>query len=100
MTEEQKTQLDLCRRYQAALHAMQSGVALKLEKGGPEHPKHYRVGINAAMVDASAMAKLLIRKGIITQTEYLEAVAVEMEAEKARYEAELSKRFGGSTSLA
>jgi hypothetical protein len=87
-------------RYAAAAHAMQSGVAMdmKTDPGGSRGgttPKHLRVGVNSALVTQAALASLLVAKGVITQDEYVEAVADEMEKEKARFEQLLSERFGG-----
>lgn len=77
-----------------AQHAMQAGVAMKMEFNSADTtPKHLRVGINAAMVEHSALAKLLIDKGIITIEEYEESLAVAMEKEVAMYEKELSTQL-------
>ena len=74
-------------RYVKAAHAMQSGVAVCMERGTAETtPKHLRVGVNSAMVNDAAIARLLIGKGIITLAEYEGAVADEMEREVKRYE--------------
>lgn len=55
-------------KYQKLLHAMQTGVAFKIEKEGKEiEPKHLRVGVNAALVQTSATANLLMKKGLITE---------------------------------
>ena len=84
-------------RYLVALHAMQSGVAAMMgrKEGSKEtDPKHLRVGINSAMCEHAALVSILIEKGIFTEAEYMEKLADEMEAEKARYEERLST--GGS----
>lgn len=88
-----------CRRYVAAAHAMQSGVAADMADTGIEQPKHLRVGINAAMADQAGLAALLMAKGIFTEEEYLDAIATSMEAEKARYEKLLSDRKGVTITL-
>jgi hypothetical protein len=83
-------------RYLDAAHAMQSGVAAKMPIDPSEtQPKHLRVGVNSAMVDTAALAGLLIAKGLITQDEYVTAVADGMEREKALYETWLTDRMGG-----
>lgn len=90
-------------RYRRALHAMQSGVAMEMNlehRQSATEPKHLRVGINAAMVDHAALAKILIDRGIITNAEYTKAVADMMETEKARYEKSLSDHFGKTITLA
>lgn len=77
---------ELNKRYLAACHAMQSGVAFKMDMDTKDTtPKHLRVGVNSAMCDSSALAGLLIRKGVITEAEYLEAITVMMEEEVDRY---------------
>lgn len=78
-------------RYHAALHAMQSGVAV--EMGPSTEPKHLRVGVNAALVGSAALGRLLIEKGVITLDEYEAAMAAEMEAEQARYEQKLGVKL-------
>ena len=70
-------------RYAAAAHAMQSAVVLELSIDSKSaEPKHLRVGINSAMSDVSALATLLIEKGIFTKEEYVKAVADSMERER------------------
>lgn len=82
-------------RYYAAAHAMQSGVAQEQALGSDcGSPKHLRVGVNSAMVDVSALATLLMSKGIITADEYHQALCDAMEKEQRRYEEVLTKRMG------
>lgn len=91
---------DLRRRYLAAMHAVQSGVAYAQQidpKDGT--PKHLRTGINSALVNDAALTKLLIAKGIITEVEYWTALVEEAEAEKQRYEEQLSAHYGRTISL-
>jgi hypothetical protein len=90
-------------RYKRAAHAMQSGVAQEMEmpeRSKATDPKHLRVGINVAMVDHSALVTLLIAKGVLTEDEYLAAIADAMEQEKSRYEASLSEALGIKVTLA
>ena len=87
-------------RYTAAAHAMQSGVATEMGiNPAPTEPKHLRVGVNSALVDSSALAELLISKGVITEDEYLEAIAAAMEREARTYEQRLSDHFGKTITL-
>jgi hypothetical protein len=86
-------------RYARAAHAMQSGVSYDLGET-VEQPKHIRVGINAALVDSSALATLMIGKGLITLPEYYEALADAMEREQRRYEELLTKKMGVPVTLA
>ena len=81
--------------YADAVHAMQTGVAYEMSNYRPSSatdpdlatsPKHLRVGINSALCDNAALARLLVDKGIITEEEYAEAVRIEMCREVDRYE--------------
>jgi hypothetical protein len=81
---------DLC-------HAMQSGVAMKMNYDDSETtPKHLRVGVNSAMCDQAALARPLIEKGIITGEEYEQAIKEEMAREVKRYEDWLNNRLGAN----
>lgn len=87
-------------RYRRAAHAMQSGVAMEMNyDASPCEPKHLRVGINAAMSDHGGLAGLLIKKGLITEEEYLEAITEAMEREKQSYEDRLTHRYGRKVTL-
>jgi len=83
-------------RYRIACHAMQSGVATEIGAGVSREtePKHLRVGINSAMVEHAALAKLLMKRGIITDTEYMTALADQMEEEVKSYKQRISVRLG------
>ena len=81
------------KRYLAAAHAMQSGVAAVLDKSAQE-PKHLRVGINTAMVDHGALVDLLIRKGVFTREEYAESLADAMEKEALTYRRKIAGELG------
>lgn len=86
------------KRYHAAAHAMQSGVAAKMGIDPKDtQPKHLRVGVNSAMVEHNALATLLMAKGVITEAEYVKAQADAMEREKALYERWLTDHYGGPT---
>lgn len=93
-------------RYFAAGHAIQSGVKTDMETDvnhqsqGATTPKHLRTGLNLVMADHGSLAKLLIDKGIITEDEYLTAIADGAEREKARYEQILTDRLGTKITLA
>ena len=80
---------DLGLDYLAAAYGMQSAVAYEMERGGRSpstEPKHLRVGVNSAMVEHSALAFLLIKKGVITDAEYREAMRLAMNHELATYQ--------------
>lgn len=92
--------LALVTRYHAALHAMQTGVEYKRQYDpGETQPKHLRVGVNSALSSQEALASLLVSKGIITEEEYMTAVADQMEVEAESYRKELSERFGVNITL-
>lgn len=84
--------------YHAAGHAVQSGVEYEIGAVGDAKaaatPKHLRTGINMAMSDHSALATLLMNRGIFTKAEYLEALLVSALAEKGRYETTLGEHYG------
>ena len=81
-------------RYMRAMHAIQSGVAMRMKMGNCAEPKHLRVGIDSAMVNDCALVRLLIDKGIITNDEYLTALVTSAEEEVKRAEVELSQALG------
>tara|TARA_R110000868_G_scaffold936_5_gene7160 strand:+ start:2320 stop:2616 length:297 start_codon:yes stop_codon:yes gene_type:complete len=90
-------------RYMQAAHAMQSGVAIEMNmphRQKATEPKHLRVGINCAMSDHGGLVRLLISKGVITESEYLSAIADAMEEEAAKYQASVSQHFGREVKLA
>lgn len=91
-------------KYPALVHAMQSGVAFDISSGGESKAgadaKHLRVGVNVAIVESSALWRLLCDKGIITTEEMEAALIAAHEAEVARYEERLKERYGVETKLA
>lgn len=97
MTDDQK-KLALGERIRHSQHAIQTGIAYNKDKTGMA-PKHLRVGVDSALVECGAIAKLLIANGIFTDLEYLEALAAAMEEEVERAEAKLSKQYGNTIKL-
>ena len=103
----------LAARYEQLCHAHQSGVKFDLENdpsnylagpvsGRPDImriAKHLRVGIDGALVEQSAVARLLMEKGVFTEAEYHTAIIVAREQEVERYEKYLSEKFGVKTTL-
>jgi len=84
-------------RYLRALHALQSGVAFEMnytDTQSATQPKHLRVGVNNALVQHSALVKLLVEKDLFTQEEYWKAVADAMEDEVKFYEERARTRLG------
>ncbi len=89
-------------RWMAAAHAMQTGVRTEMETGcrhAETEPKHLRVGVNTALRDTASLVGLLVRKGVITEVEYMEAIADGMEEEKRGYEQRLTEHFGRPVNL-
>lgn len=73
-------------------HRVQSAIAFfegrKEIFGGrvPEtEPKHLRVGVNSALVETSALGRLMFRKGMMTATEYYDALIEAWEQEVDSY---------------
>jgi len=82
------------RRYTAAMHAVQSGVALKMHWDPDEtSPKHLRVGMNSALIGNGALAKLLLDKGVFTEDEFHAALADFAEAEVESYQREANAYY-------
>lgn len=82
---------DLGLTYEQALHAMQTGVGFEIETNaygnmGASTPKHLRAGVNSAMINDAALVRLLVKKGLFTEEEYMEEVRLEANREVLRYE--------------
>lgn len=91
---------ELRQRYHNLCHAMQTGVAFKMENDPSDtSPKHLRVGVNSAMVETSTLTRLLIQKGVITEEEFYEMLCTVMEQEVELYKRWLSERFGAEINL-
>lgn len=96
----------LQQEYQQLLHAVQTAVRTKMElEGKPDTdqtdtgPKHLRVGVNSAIIQASGLALLLIDKGVITELEYWQQQVDTWRAEVTLYEHELSQKMGVEVKL-
>ena len=104
---EVESHLDTCkagqnfmREYGSLLHAIQTGVKYKMEYDDSETtPKHLRVGVNSALVNHTAIWRLLVKKGVISRKEYEESLLEQLREEKAMYEAWLTERTGASITL-
>lgn len=79
--------------YEKHLMRMQTGVAYFQDKGKECDPKHLRVGVNAAMSDQGGLARLLIKKGVFTEDEYVEAVTEAMGREADNYESRIQQEL-------
>jgi hypothetical protein len=79
---------------------MQTGVAIMMHYDAhATDPKHLRVGINASLVETAAIAKVLVRAGIITYPAYLAALCQEMEQERDKYVTEIESHTGRKVTL-
>lgn len=88
------------RRYDAAAHAMQTGVkAVSHYEAAEISNASLRVGVNAAHVAVAALTKILMDKGIVTLDEYTAANANQMEFEAESYRKRLSDHLGGDTKI-
>lgn len=74
-------------------HRVQSAIAFLMSNAEnsrqryPEcEPKHLRVGVNSAMIEASAMGRLLMSKGIITSKEYYDSLILLWQEELRSYQ--------------
>ena len=86
--------------YEEACRAVRSGVAAMIGiNPNKTSPKHLRVGINIALRDHGSLVGLLIKKGIITEEEYSEALTVGMNKEVEDYEKTLSEATGREVRL-
>lgn len=92
MKDEGKKAL-LTERYTRAAHRVQTAIAFMPDQHN-QTPKHMRVGIDLSKSDMGGLARLLISKGVFTETEYLEAIVEAAEQEAAAYENEVSVRYG------
>ena len=74
-TPEQSAQLNqLAHRVQSGVAFLQGQAEIKGERYESTEPKHLRVGVNSALVEASALAALLFRKKVITAEEYFDTL--------------------------
>jgi hypothetical protein len=78
---------------------MTDEIKTQWDRSGPTEPKHLRVGVNVAMRDLASLTHLLVRKGVITELEYLTAIADGMEFERDKYSEELSRTLGANITL-
>lgn len=88
---------DLGLSYTEALHGVQSAIAFEIEHeldiGLPTIRKHLRVGIDSAHAVNAALAELLIRKGLITRSDYEESIRLLMNNELALYEERINATY-------
>lgn len=94
---------ELAKAHIGLQHAIQSGIKAEVDYGyenlSGTSPKHLRVGVSTALRDHSALVGLLIKKEVITEREYLEAIVISMRKEVERIENELAQMYGNKVDL-
>jgi hypothetical protein len=82
--------LEAMRQYQKKAHAIQSAIQFEISTGGEASagasPKHLRTGLNLVMCDLGSLLDLLVKKGIITDDEVIQATLDGLDGEIARLE--------------
>lgn len=89
------------------IHAVQTGVSYEMNTWKPSPgdsepatgPKHMKTGLNVSMSDHGALAGLLIKKGVISEEEYLDAICDNLAEEVKSYERLLTRRMGADITL-
>jgi hypothetical protein len=94
---------DLGLSYEAAGHGVQSAIRFEMSQQGFADDeqdkivhmlKHLRVGLDMRAADHSALAELLVAKGVITEAEYIEQMRLAANEELARYEEHCREAYG------
>lgn len=88
-----KTKQQIVEEYTHHARRMQAGVEYTMQDSKECQPKHLRVGVNTALADQGSLARLLIKKGVITEMEYLESIADGMKQEADAYENRVQQKF-------
>ena len=79
--------------YKHHARRMQCGVEYTMRDSKECEPKHLRVGVNTALADRGSLVRLLMKKGVISEDEYLEAIADGMKLEADAYENRVQQKF-------
>ena len=87
---------ELKAEYMKLLHAVQTGVAWEIENhvNDAATPKQLRVGVNSALIDSSALARLLMAKGIVSEEEYFGQLVDTAREEVEAYERRIFNKVG------
>lgn len=94
-TEAQvKRMNELCHRMQTAIGALQSYAKQNRIRFRETEPKHLRVGVNNALIEVSAMARLLVSKGIITAEEHFDSIIQMLNFEVDSYDIRVKETLG------
>lgn len=81
-------------KIQSLGHRVQSAVAFlesRPERYAEIEPKHLRVGVNSAIIETSALARLLMQKQVFTADEFFEMSIKVWEEEVASYNRRLAQ---------
>jgi hypothetical protein len=93
--DETEEKLKLREEYRALMHCVRRHIEHQQSVGSLEcEPKWLRLGVNSAMCDHTALTRLLIKKDIIDELEYLRAICDELRREIARYAEMAPKGMG------
>ncbi len=94
MTDERSLE-DIAAENESLLHAMQTGVkaTMDYDLDDSHSPKHLRVGINNALIINSALMRLLVEKGLITEKEFELSYNTVLREEVLTYELSLSEHL-------
>jgi hypothetical protein len=85
-TPEQASVLEiLAHRVQSAVAFFEGRRDAFGERYAETETKHLRVGVNSALVEASALGRLMFRKGLMTAAEYYDALIEAWEQEVDSY---------------
>lgn len=80
--------------YQAAMHAVMTGISYTMNFDKNEvDPKHMRTGVNSAHVSISALAELLIEKGVIAREEFYKSLVRFAEQERDMYQKRIQEKY-------
>jgi hypothetical protein len=94
---------DLGLSYEAAAHGVQSAIRFEMSLQGfadddidiiAHMLKHIRVGLDMRAADHSALAEMLIAKGVMTEAEYIEQMRLAANEELARYQEHCRMAYG------
>lgn len=91
--------VDLGLTYEQAAHGVQTAIKHRMDtEDRSSHDfvsqKHLRTGIDMSKADMLGLAYLLIKRGVITQEEYVEAMRLAANHELNMHETEARQRTG------
>jgi predicted LPLAT superfamily acyltransferase len=81
---------ELPQRVQSAIAFLDGHLTLLGKRHQSLEPKHLRVGVNSALVEASALGRLMLSKKLITAEEYFDMIIAVWREEVERYQALLT----------